>query len=92
MHIMRPGTAGVATYNLLARSAISRDLLALRATEFLCAGAERLVEVVGLAASCVLVGIHFSRLVCLLEVVRGMKMGKFEDLKEAGGRGYRVFI
>jgi hypothetical protein len=82
----------VATYNLLARGAISRDLLALRATELLCAGAERLVEVVGLAASCVLVGIHVWGLVRLLEVVGDMRVDKFEDLRKAGGPGYRVFI
>jgi hypothetical protein len=48
------------TYNLLAGSAVSRDFLALRAAEFLCAHAEGFVEVIGLSASLV-VGIHFLR-------------------------------
>jgi hypothetical protein len=55
------------TYNFLAGSAISRDFLALRAAEFLCAHAEGFVEVIGLSAGLV-VGIHFFA-VCVCGVV-----------------------
>ena len=56
------------THNLLARAAVIRDLLALRAAEFLCARREGFVKIVLLTGTSVVVGVvHGGTVDCRCE-------------------------